>query len=711
MGNLSTARKDLLPISLNVARRTSPAIARAISNNPFAVTKAVDFSDSEIEANWVDWPDPGGFADFMNVNSPMPRIIKGGKGTGRTHIMRHFSAPVQAIRSRGEFDSAITKDGVLGIYALCSGLNSSRFRGRGVDSDAWQAVFAQYADIWLAQAALSAFRIASSNERPAPLTQKLIVDHVIALMNQTPSNPIATLDELANHLLDAQRRIDRAVSHAALAQELPRDFSLFSVRGNLVFGIPRAIQLHHGPFQSIGFLYLVDEFENFTEQQQQYVNSLLREKRERVSFMIGVRTFGLRTLETLNAVEENKRGSEFDEIELDRNYIGPKQKSYRSFCASVVAQRLFNHGLLQQSPVGVSRARPIQLLRELFATSDQASEESEISRRYPSSRRPYMRRLRRKLQRFADEHPGDLGVSGNVDRIIESVKVPERPMLEKINTWLLYRAWYQRKNLNEIAQQILESRECPDSAGRINPNEAQQKILSHFITDLRAQLRSDMRRGPVYAGIDQFIDMSDGLPRNLLVILKNVYRWAVFNGERPFDGEPISLKSQALGVRETAEWFFADATPMGREGVEIRESIHRLGEIFRRMRYSDKPVECSLNTFSADLRRCTEGARHTIDVASKRSMIVPISLGQKERNTGIIESKFQLNRLLAPLWGLPTARRGAIGFSPEELNAIFDPAEAANFNTILRRRTDRMNAPFPRRGGDRSQPQLPMLLP
>ena len=31
-------------------------------DNPFAITKAVDFSDNEINAMWVDWPAQGGFA-------------------------------------------------------------------------------------------------------------------------------------------------------------------------------------------------------------------------------------------------------------------------------------------------------------------------------------------------------------------------------------------------------------------------------------------------------------------------------------------------------------------------------------------------------------------------------------------------------------------------------------------------------------------------
>ena len=103
--------------------------------NPFEVTKAVDFTDIEIDKTWVDWPAPGGFATWLDITSPMARIVRGGKGTGRTHVMRHLSAHVQAIRGGDDPVAQVIKDGVLGIYVMCSGLDSSRFRGTALSND------------------------------------------------------------------------------------------------------------------------------------------------------------------------------------------------------------------------------------------------------------------------------------------------------------------------------------------------------------------------------------------------------------------------------------------------------------------------------------------------------------------------------------------------------------------------------------------------
>ena len=280
----------------------------------------------------------------------------------------------------------------------------------------------------------------------------------------------------------------------------------------------------------------------------------------------------------------------------------------------------------------------------------------------------------------------------DVSFIVEAARVPSRPLLEKANILLIYRAWRRGRSLIDEAGRIVETR-CPeDPTGLVRPNQDQRRILSHYARDLRAQLRGH----ETYTGIDTFISMSGSSPRNLLVILKNVYRWALFNGERPFDGGVISLEAQRAGVREAAEWFLADAKPLGVDGEHLHDSMHRFGELLRRMRFADKLVECSLTSFSADLTTCSPKTREMVDLATRWALLVPIDRGQKERNSGLVEAKFQLNRMLSPRWDLPIARRGALRLSADEMNVIFDSEEASGFGEVVRQRLEKMSPPFGR---------------
>ena len=181
------------------------------------------------------------------------------------------------------------------------------------------------------------------------------------------------------------------------------------------------------------------------------------------------------------------------------------------------------------------------------------------------------------------------------------------------------------------------------------------------------------------------------------MILKNVYRWALFNSERPFAGGRISVEAQQAGVREAADWFFDDAKPLGDDGESVHDAIHRLGELFRRLRFADKLVECSLTSFSSDMTACSPRTREVVDLASRWALLVRVEKGQKERNTGLVEAKFQLNRMLSPRWELPIARRGTLRLGADEMNVIFDPTETGAFSDVVRQRLERMRPPFGRR--------------
>ena len=675
--------------------------------NPFAVTKAVDFTDSEITANWVDWPQRGGFARWLNVKSQMPRVVTGGKGTGRTHIMRHFSAPIQAIRGRGDPLRQVREDGILGIYVRCSGLNSSRFRGRGRHPDTWYPIFAQYVDVWLAQAALEAFTAITATQQPDEMVERRIAHDILDLLD-LPRELVqpSSLMELQEQLFAIQHDIDRTVNNAALNPDEPFRLRILSNPGSLVFGVPSILRRYYPSLDDVLFVYLIDEFENFPDWQQTYIQSLLREKELGTSFMIGVRTYGLRTHATLTPTEDNKRGSEFDEVRQDRKYTGRRNKNkYEEFCQRVVARRLAEHGLMDDAAPSSVRGT----LDAFFELPDPDHVENLIINRFEPAQRPYLLRLREQLVAHGKSPSGTPLTDKDVDFVLGAMSVPSRPLVEKANIFLLYRAWSRGRDIIEAAAKL--STRSEGHSGEHSATSGYRQVMNHYVTDLQAQLYRDLRMPPVYAGISEFITMSDGLPRNLLVILKNIYQWAAFNGEEPFRSGKISLDAQRQGVLESSDWFFYDAKPMGIDGDDVLAAIQRLGDMFRFLRFSAKPVESSLASFSADLTSCSTRARDLVDLAEKWSLLVEVERGQKERNTGLGERKFHLNRILSPRWNLPTGRRGAIRLNSEELNAIFDPDMSADFNRILRRRLDRMNPPFGRRSRTRDAVQQILDIP
>ncbi len=313
--------------------------------NPFNITKAVDFSDQEINDYWVDIPSGDGFAAMAKPTSPMPMLILGGKGSGKTHLMRYFSYPLQRIRHGQDVIGGIQKDRYIGIYLRCGGLNSARFRDKGQTEEMWTEVFAYYVELWLSQLVLSTILDAVGGMSELQDREPDVVAELSALIDlgqrQSPTS-LSGLNALPREL---QQELDGAVNNSAITRTLRAHIAV--TRGDLIFGIPKAIAANVSSLRDCLFLYLVDEFENLSEIQQKYVNTLLRERRSPCSFKIGARLYGVRTFSTYSADEDNKEGSEFEVLRLDA--ILRKNKHYEEFAKQLIAKRLAEFNRVQSA--------------------------------------------------------------------------------------------------------------------------------------------------------------------------------------------------------------------------------------------------------------------------------------------------------------------------------------------------------------------------
>jgi hypothetical protein len=147
-------------------------------------------------------------------------------------------------------------------------------------------------------------------------------------------------------------------------------------------------------------------------------------------------------------------------------------------------------------------------------------------------------------------------------------------------------------------------------------------------------------------------------------------------------------------VTAAAEWFYSDARAPGEDGAAIRLAMTHLGELLRDLRYSDKPAECALSTFSVNVAEVTQEVDRILRAAEFWSMLISVPNGQHEKNTGRVDPKFRVHPMLAPRWDLPFISRGTIGLSSMEANAIFDRAEHGAFKAIRDTRVARTAAPL-----------------
>ena len=550
-------------------------------------------------------------------------------------------------------------------------------------------------DLWLSQLVLNIISDACHDNEQFIESQETIFEKIQSLITQPNENirPVDRLADLVSILHGLQKKIDIAVNNYPFTSEI--DVNILTSPGELIFLIPKIISKYFSPFRELRYLYLMDELENLLSGQQKYINTIVREKELPCSFKIGARLYGLRTLETYSAGEVNKEGSEFEFLHLDEQLRKIQSSQYKTFAKELCLRRLSERKILfSGDDSNKIKTKELDQFFDVDNKSRFLKDATSFVCDKLSKDRIYFLKLIAQLKKSSkfSNSAGHI-TDNNIEAIINNLSCSEYPLIEKVNIFLLYQDWSRGYDL--VKSSVSISEECSLFIQDKNYKCRQKSALSHFQNDLYAQILRESSKKQRYLGMDDFINMSAGLPRNLLIILKHVFQWSVFNDEAPFsDKRMISVQSQREGVIEASDWFFRDARMVGSYGSVVQDGVSRLATLFREIRFSDKPTECSLVSFSVDLTGITDEAKKIIKVAEDVSLLINIPGGQRDRNTKRVDGKYQLNPMLSPRWDLPVHRRGTIALTNDEVNSIFDPEYRDNYDRLMKTRVMRMTAPM-----------------
>jgi len=664
-------------------------------SNPFALVKASDITDQLINDLWVEI---GHLAvrSIIEPNSGRSKFILGGKGTGKTHILRYYS--YSAVKLRGRRQSgldSISDNKFLAVFLRASGLDAARFEIPGVPAFTWQQLFGVYLELRLAEAVLDALVDVVTSSPNEDFDTTAFIDEVQAKLAGADLSACKTVTDLRQWILGQIRTIDDAVNNAVFSRSLDVKIP-FSI-GKLAIPIARAMAKLHRKLENIPLIYLIDEIENFSKAQQQVVNTLIRYGEGLATFRVTGRLYARKTSETLADGEENREHAEYRTEILDdvlRSYA-----KYPEFCSKFVKKRLMLAGV--SSAVANENFRPSSCFEEIDPSCFYTNAISTLG---------VTDGVALAVKNFADTVRVLLKDSDS-ERISEEVTTTLTaglpPLIQKLNILLFCKKLKKNSKLQTLANEIRRaSDEFIKNEGRAKGSYS--TAYGHYSSDLFAQICRDSRRnvGVPYAGFDVFTRMSWGNPRNLLIILGHAYEIAQFREIDFIGGRPLSVHYQTQAAIAAGRFAFESDANYGRASDVARDAVRRLGEFLRTARFSLRIPEVSPLTVSFSENDLSPAAKEVLDAALNYSLVYEVYDGRPDRNTKTINKKIQLNPLLSPKWGLPVVRRGDISLNRETLEAIFIESQAGAFDNLLKSANNRWNSLTRSPKNDINQPAL-----
>jgi len=294
---------------------------------------------------------------FGELKTKRPCVLIGGRGTGKTTVLRGLSYQGQFALHNKNVASIKVAD-FYGIYYRVNTNRVTAFDGPELTHEQWSKYFAHYLNLIFCLSVLEfvEWYCVQTGEviiLPPEAMRKIAISLALA--------PPPDLRALAEGIEIELARFEASLNSIGGSQQQ----QTLSLQGAPIDHLTEALT-ELAQFRNKQFFFLIDEFENLLPYQQRILNTLIKHAGTGYTFKIGVRELGWRERATLNPSEQLTSPADYARINIGDVMTGTK---FANFAADVVGARLALH----QDPI-VGRS----LIKTLFPRLTEFEEASRL---------------------------------------------------------------------------------------------------------------------------------------------------------------------------------------------------------------------------------------------------------------------------------------------------------------------------------------------
>jgi hypothetical protein len=571
-------------------------------------------------------------AYFPDLERPRPCVLIGGRGTGKTTVLRTLSYEGRAALGGGNAD--IEDWPYYGFYYRVNTNRVTAFQGEDLPTEDWQRLFAHYLNLILSQQVARFLSWFAARSPSAPLLMERDYIEIGRSLNLPPSS---NLPLLRGNIDNALNSFEACLNNIRSIKRLP--LSMQGAPLDLFFSKLKSSETFAGK----SFFFLIDEYENFLDDQQVVVNTLLKHASSDYTFKIGVRELGWRRRYTLNSSEELNSPADYVRVDIADRLSGA---DFRSFAKDVCDARL-------QRMAGAT-ASIEQLLPSI-------SHEEEATL---------------------------LGVAGRVEQFRKTLQIDPDPQVGRevgeisdLELYLLGKRSEQQDS--PLAAVVRERRSDRSRWNHFYENYKHAYLFT--IADGAAQIRK------YYAGWNTFTSLSSSNIRYLLELVDTAFKEHLSSGgslAEPLSPRTQTIASQAVGKKNLFE------LEGYREGAQLVKLVLGLGRIFGVMASEPDGHAPEQNQFCLkDTAKVTPDLARILTNAVMHSALVR-TLSNKLDKMDPRSYDYTIHPIFSAFFTFSYRRKRKITLSPHDLlGLVEDPGKATR--TILQRSGRGKKQPLP----------------
>lgn len=404
-------------------------------------------------------------------------------------------------------------------------------------------------------------------------------------------------------------------------------------------------------FNNTSFKIYIDEFENFTLNQQAFINALRKHSDGFISWNVAYKAHA----EISNYVYTNNVNSEqlqkqndYREINIDQIIEGSDKLNINSFFAKILMVAIdktkYSECSFEQSSENVKN----MLVHHSV---------SNIIESYAKENSGFLSRLSKELcsskDKLEEEFVQRVLLKPNLAVALVAIKGQRNFEPKTIDKYLL-------NNLSDAEEKSLEEKVrhyAPSGVFKLNITSAYNNI-------------------PIYSGFDRFMILSSSNVRHFLELCYQTFQLHLKskNGQQNLELKDlfnISNDTMHKSANITSAKLLNEITSFAPMGQRLNIIIQRLGELFRIKHQLTPVTEPEINHFGIMTDSLNEEMQKVLNQALCWNVLIQHEVTKEKSNIDINKYDYQLNPIYAPAFGISYRKMHKKKFSSEELEILF----------------------------------------
>lgn len=594
---------------------------------------------------------------FPELTTARPCVLVGGRGTGKTTVLKSLSYRGQweILNRKSSSKEDCQKDfkelNFYGFYDKINTTRTSSFKGIELKTEEWQKLFLHYTNVYFSQKLFNFLKWYSTNIEAIILDAAFYKKICKSLNIKAVSNINDVLEELENSIYDIEIYINNFDSN-----DKPKISTSNALEA--VFSTVQKIPA----FSNKTFFVILDEYENLEDEQQQVINTLIKHATNSFTFKIGVRKLGWRVRYTLNKNENLVSPSDYVLVDISEKF---EEKQFKIFAKKICNDRI--QRIIHEADTTLKSNIDVEdLFRPI--TLDQ---EAEL-----------------------------LGVKKVVSSIRGSLTAPKvKEFSESMSDLELYVSDYLSKGAKRETEDYL----IDVMEGKIPEYRSDEYAFASLFT-INAG-KPGIKK--YYAGWNTYVKLSGKNIRYLLELIEQALILHVKNGEDILT--PVSAKIQTLSSQSVGRKNLGELDGLSTHGAKLTKLVLGLGRVFQILAENSAGHAAEVNQFRVQayaenedeyiseewLREGKTDAAEIVKLAVMHLAVIPFPRNKPKEAGETKEDVYQLHPIFAPYFVFSQRKRRDLVLREDHITGLIEKPKTTIRDIVKLSNRTIDNAKFP----------------